>query len=187
MMLRHLWIFVVAFAVAGGTFSAALLFPKALATFSPDEEKKAAPSAGTESVDRTKTTKATTSRNAGTNILIRRTLLTLNDANLSGNYSILRQLAAPGLQRAHSSAALSRAFADLRNRKVDMAALVNFAPELTRKPKLDKNGRLRLTGFVPTRPQQINFDLLFEKHRKRWRLFAISVKVLAPKTAAVAR
>ena len=187
MMLRHLWIFVVAFAVAGGTFSAALLLPHALATYSGAEEKAAAPVAGTESVDRTKTTNPATSRNAGINILIRRTLLTLNDANLSGNYSILRKLAAPSFQRAHSSAKLSRAFADLRNRKIDMAALVNFTPELVRKPQVDKKGRLRLTGFVPTRPQQINFDLLFEKHRKRWRLFAISVKVSPPKTAALAR
>ena len=29
------------------------------------------------------------------NVLIRKTLLTLNDANLSGNYTVLRELAAP--------------------------------------------------------------------------------------------
>jgi len=184
---RLLWIVVGAVAVAGGSFGAALLFPHALATFSLAEQKKVAPAAGTESGDRTRASNPATSRNAGINILVRRTLLTLNDANLSGNYSILRQLAAPGFQRAHSSAKLSRAFAKLRNRKIDLAALVNFTPKLVRKPQLNKSGRLRLTGFVPTRPKQINFDMLFEKHGKRWLLFSISVKVSAPKTAAVAR
>ena len=184
---RFLWILLVAFAGAGGSVAAALLFPHVSAFFSSPEQEKAALAANTKSANRTKATKPATRSSSGINILIRRTLLTLNDANLSGNYSILRQLAAPSFQQAHSTAKLSQAFADLRNRKIDMAALVNFTPELVRKPKLDKNGRLRLTGFVPTRPHQINFDLLFEKQRKRWRLFAISVKVSAPKTAAVAR
>jgi hypothetical protein len=34
---------------------------------------------------------------------------------------------------------------------------------------------LRLTGFFPTRPQQINFDLLFQNASGQWRLFGISV------------
>ena len=34
---------------------------------------------------------------------------------------------------------------------------------------------LRLTGAFPTRPQQINFDLLFQHVGGQWRLFGISV------------
>ena len=36
--------------------------------------------------------------------LIRSTLLTLNDANRSGNYTVLRDLAAPGFQARNSAA-----------------------------------------------------------------------------------
>jgi hypothetical protein len=34
---------------------------------------------------------------------------------------------------------------------------------------------LRLTGFFPTRPLQINFNLMFQSAGGKWRLFAISV------------
>ena len=172
--------------------SAALLAPS-LAVPS-HAQQKAAPAAKTKAGAKSKaapswkTTTATQSIPSGAalNILIRRTLLTLNDANLSGNYSVFRDLAAPSLRRANDSAKLAGSFTKLRNRKIDMAPLVDFTPKLVRKPQLTKRGRLRLSGFVPTRPQQINFDMLFEKHDKRWLLFGISVNVAAPKTAAAA-
>jgi hypothetical protein len=43
---------------------------------------------------------------------------------------------------------------------------------------------LRLTGYFPTQPLQIKFDLLFERIRGDWRLFGISVATPpAPKPA----
>jgi hypothetical protein len=42
--------------------------------------------------------------------LIRSTLLTLNDANRSGNYSVLRDLAAPDFQAKNSAADLADSF-----------------------------------------------------------------------------
>jgi hypothetical protein len=44
--------------------------------------------------------------------LIRSTLLTLNDANRSGNYTVLRELAAPDFQVKNSAADLGVIFAD---------------------------------------------------------------------------
>src|SRR5690348_17246315 len=48
--------------------------------------------------------------------LVRSTLLTLNDANRSGNYTVLRDLAAPDFQARNSAADLASSFADLRRR-----------------------------------------------------------------------
>lgn len=48
--------------------------------------------------------------------LIRSTLLTLNDANRSGNYTVLRDLAAPDFQARNTAADLSLSFTDLRRR-----------------------------------------------------------------------
>ena len=47
-------------------------------------------------------------------ILIRRTLLTLNDANLTGNYTVFRDRAAPSFQSANNAAKLSEIFTKLR-------------------------------------------------------------------------
>jgi hypothetical protein len=107
--------------------------------------------------------------------LIRSTLLALNDANRSGNYTVLRDLAAPDFQAKNSAADLADSFADLRRRKFDLFAAALVAPELTAAPALDGKGMLRLTGHFPIRPQQIDFDLLFQNVGTQWRLFGIAV------------
>jgi hypothetical protein len=107
--------------------------------------------------------------------LIRSTLLTLNDANRSGNYTVLRDLASPSFQAKNSAADLATIFGDLRERHFDLFAVALAAPQLSAAPHLE-NGMLRLTGFFPTRPLQINFDLLFENVGGQWRLFGISVQ-----------
>lgn len=107
--------------------------------------------------------------------LARSTLMTLNDANRSGNYTVLRDLAAPDFQARNTAADLAQIFADLRRRKFDLFAVALLAPQFPTPPALDASGRLRLTGFFPTRPLQINFDLTFESVGGHWRLFAISV------------
>jgi len=126
--------------------------------------------------------------------LIRSTLLTLHDANRTNNYSVLRDLAAPDVQTRNTAADLSQVFADLRQRKVDLSGVALAAPQLTAPPSLDANRMLRLVGYVPTTPLQINFELLFQNVEGRWRMFAIAVttppapqpansKVPAPKKA----
>jgi hypothetical protein len=107
--------------------------------------------------------------------LIRSTLLTLNDANRSGNYTVLRDLAASGFQARNTAADLALSFTDLRRRNFDLFAVALTAPRLTTPPTLDGEGRLRLTGVFPTTPLQIAFDLLFENAGGQWRLFGISV------------
>jgi hypothetical protein len=118
------------------------------------------------------------------NILIRRTLMTVNDANLSGNYTVLRDLAAPSFQSANDQAKLSGIFAKLRDAKIDMAPIVYFDPRLVRQPQITKGGMLRLAGFMPTKPQQVNFDMLFQHVSDRWRLFGIAVNLTPVKSAA---
>jgi hypothetical protein len=107
--------------------------------------------------------------------LIRSSLLTLNDANRSGNYTVLRDLAAPDFQARNSAADLAQIFASLRRRNFDLFAAAVIAPQLTAAPVRDANGRLRLTGYFPTRPLQINFDLMFQVVGGQWRLLGIAV------------
>jgi hypothetical protein len=107
--------------------------------------------------------------------LIRSTLLTLNDANRSGNYTVLRDLAAPEFQGRNTAADLAQIFSDLRRRNFDLFAVAVVAPQLTAAPALDAKRMLRVTGYFPTRPLQINFDLTFQAGGGQWRLFGISV------------
>lgn len=107
--------------------------------------------------------------------LVRSTLMTLNDANRSGNYTVLRDLAAPDFQTRNSAADLAQSFIDLRRRKFDLFAVSFTTPQFDPEPSLDGNGRMRLSGSFATHPLQIKFDLTFQSVEGQWRLFAVSV------------
>lgn len=103
------------------------------------------------------------------------TLLTLNDANRSGNYTVLHDLAAPAFQAQNTAADLGQSFSDLRRRNFNLYGAALLVPQFTETPTLDQNGMLRLTDYIPTQPQQIKFDLVFQVAARLWRLFAIAV------------
>jgi hypothetical protein len=107
--------------------------------------------------------------------LIRSALLTLNDANRSGNYTVLRDLAAPDFQAKNSAADLAAIFANLRARKLDLFAVALVAPRLSSAPELNAKKMLHLAGSFPTQPLRIDFSLLFQDVGGQWRLYDISI------------
>ena len=117
-------------------------------------------------------------------LLVRTTMITLNDAIQTGNFTVLRDKAAPGFRDANSAARLGQIFADLAARKVDLSVTSVLSPQLTEAPTLDQaKGMLNIKGYFPTTPVQINFEMLFQSVAGRWRLFGISVQ---PSNAAPA-
>jgi hypothetical protein len=133
----------------------------------------------------TKTTQPNTPMSSAQALyLVRSTLLTLNDANRSGNYTVLRDLAAPGFQANNTAADLGQLFANLRRRNFDLFAAALLTPQFTSAPATDAEGRVHLMGFFPTRPLEIGFDLTFQSVAGQWRLFAMSVSTPAAPPAA---
>jgi hypothetical protein len=117
-------------------------------------------------------------------LLLRSTLNTLNDAIQTGNYTVLRDKGAPGFAQANTAARLAQSFSDLASKGVDLAVVNIVAPQLTEPPALDQaKGFLRLKGYFPTQPVQINFEMIYQAVGGRWRLFGLSVQ---PSAAAAA-
>jgi hypothetical protein len=111
----------------------------------------------------------------GLAVLIQNSLIALNHANLTGNYSVLRDLAAPGFQKLNSPKQLAASFADLRVRNVNLSPIVLYQPKLVGDPAIDDKGFLRMAGFYETQPLQVHFNLVFQPVAGVWRLFEISV------------
>jgi hypothetical protein len=107
--------------------------------------------------------------------LIRTSVLALNQANISGDYSVLRDLSASGFQDANSPAKLAEAFANIRGRGLDLAPVAVIEPRLLRPAAIDGNGYLRIAGYFPSRPEAVSFDLAFRFEDAQWRLFGIGV------------
>ena len=116
-------------------------------------------------------------------LLIRTALLTLNDALLTGNFTVFRDKASPSFFATNTAADLSQIFHPLRQQRIDLSSVSVLAPKLIAAPTIDKQERLRLTGFFPGNPIQINFDMLFEPVQGQWRLHGISVSPTASGTA----
>lgn len=111
----------------------------------------------------------------GVLILVRSTLLALHDANSTGNYTVLRDLGGPGFQAGNTAARLSEIFANLRSQNLDLSGVAVLDPQLTVLPQVESNGMMRMAGFFPSVPLQVNFELLFAPVGGKWRLFGISV------------
>lgn len=117
-------------------------------------------------------------------LLLRSTLLTLGDAIDTGNFTVLRDKGAPGFRETNSAARLSQSFSDLAARGIDLSVVSVIAPQLTEPPALDQQaGMLRLKGYFPSQPVQINFEMIYQAVGGRWRLFGLSVQPSAVSAA----
>jgi hypothetical protein len=95
----------------------------------------------------------------GVIILIRSSLIALDQANKTGNYTVLRDLGAPNFQAKNSAARLGDIFAGLRRDKVDLSGVAALDPQLTLLPQIEPNGLMHMTGFFPSVPAQVKFEL----------------------------
>ncbi len=110
-------------------------------------------------------------------LLTRATLIALDQANRTGNYTVLRDLAAPGFAAANNPARLGEIFANLRRDKVDLSGVLVLEPQLTVMPEITREGMLHFAGFFPSVPQQLKFEMLFAPVDGQWRLFGLGANV----------
>lgn len=108
------------------------------------------------------------------NMMIRSTVIAVNQANQTNNYTVLRDLGSPSFKEANSAEKLGKVFEALRKTKFDLAPVLFFTPKLLEAPHMEK-GMLRLTGYFDTAPQRVSFDMLFEDIKGDWMIFGINI------------
>ena len=107
--------------------------------------------------------------------LVWSTMAAIDDANRSGNYSVLRDLGAPGFQQNNDAAKLTQVFAGLRTQNIDLSTTLLLAPTFQTPPAIVGPGLMRLTGQFGLRPVAINFDLIYQFVGGRWKLYGVSI------------
>lgn len=114
-------------------------------------------------------------------VMIKATLMTFNDANLSNNYTVLNALASKPFREQLPPEKLSEAFAAFRDQKIDISAIVSFPPIEDPSPVIDADGYLQLHGYFDTAPSQVAYQLSFYGDDDgAWRLIAVNVNVAPP-------
>ena len=103
------------------------------------------------------------------------TMVAVDQANQSGNYSVLRDMSAPGFQIQNNPARLSEIFGSLRQSRIDLSNTLLLAPSYTAAPSIIDTNVLRVQGYFGLRPNAIAFDLYYQWVNGDWRLFGVSI------------
>lgn len=113
-------------------------------------------------------------------VLIRDVLAAVNHGNWTGNYTVLRDIAAPEFALANDPTRLAGLFTPLREERLDLLQAMVVDPVILDSALSDTGQELRLTGFVPLQPRHVSFDLVLGLEGRRWLLLGISVGAFDP-------
>ena len=117
--------------------------------------------------------------------LIKSTIMALQHANQTGNYSVLRDLGTPVFRERFDQAQLTAIFSNLRSRSVNLSPVLFLAPNLTKQPEMTEGNQLRIVGDFPTQPLKIQYEILFLQIDGVWRIDGLAVDAV-PQQAAPA-
>lgn len=109
---------------------------------------------------------------AGT--MVRSTMLALDHANKTGNYTVLRDLGSTTFH-GNSAARLSEVFSDLRAQNLDLSAILAAPMSFASPPVIDAKGLLRITGAAPIGSKVLQFQMAWAYEGGAWRLWGVLV------------
>ena len=107
--------------------------------------------------------------------LIYQTIITINNASQSRDYSVLRALSAPEFQNKYSLQDLRNTLDGLQANKVNLREMTLFDPVIEKKQILQSEKIFRLKGYMPTAPIRMRFEFQYQYVELKWRLFAMSL------------
>lgn len=108
--------------------------------------------------------------------LIWSTILAVDHANRSGNYSVLRDMAAQGFQINNNPAKLAQIFTGIRNSRIDLSNALLVPPTYTEPPRQVQADIFEVKGVFQLRPVSIYFDLFYQWEQGSWKLFGIDLR-----------
>ena len=111
--------------------------------------------------------------------LVWSTMIALDNANRTGNYSVLYALGSPAFQQQNSPQQLFSNFASLRQNRIDVGRTIFLTPTYYIPPAILQDGSLRLRGGFEDRAKSVRFDLIFTNSGSGWQINAISVVEMA--------
>jgi hypothetical protein len=110
-------------------------------------------------------------------VLIKASLITFNDANVTGNYSVLHAKMSKPFRDQFTPEKLKEAFKAFVDQHIDFDIVVAKPPVPTEAVKVDDDGRLALRGYFDTKPSRVHYDLAFIMSEGEWKLIKLNVDV----------
>ena len=106
--------------------------------------------------------------------LLTSTIIAVDQANKTGNYSVLLALGTGAFQAGNSPVGLGATFVAFRQRQIDLADVVIVSPTYQIPPTVVAPDRLRMRGSYALKRGVLGFDLIY-RWDNGWRIEAISL------------
>jgi len=110
-------------------------------------------------------------------ILVKSTVLSFNDANVTGIYDAFRAKASKALKDKYTVEKFAEAFKPFRDKGINLLGTVVMAVKYTEQPTVDENDVLSLNGYFETAPNKTYFSLRFVMSDEEWKLTNINIEL----------
>jgi hypothetical protein len=115
-------------------------------------------------------------------VLIKTTLLTFNDANVTQNYGVLHAKLSKQFRDQFSPERLKEVFKPFVDQKIDIDLIAAKPPIPGKTAEVDDRGVLSLSGHFDTKPSHVFYDLGYVMSDGDWKPIKINVNVKPPET-----
>jgi hypothetical protein len=112
--------------------------------------------------------------------LVKATLLTWNDANVTGNYTVFHAKLSKPFRDQFPPDRLKQIFKKFADEDIDIDVVAALKPVYQPVPAIDGDGKLVVNGYFPTEPMRVIFALEFIPSDGEWKLIGINVKTDNP-------
>jgi hypothetical protein len=114
--------------------------------------------------------------------LIKSTLLTFNDANVTGDYDVLHAKLSKPFRDKFPPDRLKEAFKAFADAHVDFKIIAAKTPIAKQEPTVNEKGVLSLYGHFDTTPSHVYYELEFIMSDGEWKPIKINVNVRKPES-----
>lgn len=109
--------------------------------------------------------------------LVKSSLLTLNDAIVTGNFTVFHAKLSKPFRQQYTAEQLAETFKSFVEKNIDYDVIAAFAPTYEPAPAVDGDGKLLVKGYFLTEPRRVFFDLKFIPSDGEWKLLGVDVNV----------
>ncbi len=113
-------------------------------------------------------------------VLIKTTLLSFNDANVTQNYSVLHGKLSKQFRDQFPPERLKEVFKPFVEQKIDIEQIAGKAPIADKAAEVDDRGVLSLVGHFDLKPSHVYYDLGYVMSEGAWKPIKINVNVRPP-------
>jgi hypothetical protein len=113
-------------------------------------------------------------------VLVKATLLTFNDANVTGNYTVLHAKLSKPFRDQFPPEKLKEAFKVFHEKRIDFDLIAAKSPIPRQPARVNGNGVLMLYGHFDTSPSQVHYELEFIMSDGEWKPIRINVQLKRP-------